>query len=60
MKTFANFYSNRSSKTNYVILSLYYVVSKYTENNLLKTENFGEIFFEVANNLFANLFQSIF
>ena len=40
-------------KTNYVILNLYYVVGNYKENHFLKTENFGEIFFEVANNLFG-------
>ena len=40
-------------KTNYVILNHYYVIGKYKENHFLKTENFGEIFFEVANNLFG-------
>ena len=40
-------------KTNYVILNLYLFVGDYKENHFLKTENFREIFFEVANNLFG-------
>ena len=40
-------------KTNYVILNLYYVIGNYKENHFLKTENIGEIFFEVANNSFG-------
>ena len=40
-------------KTNYLILNIYYVVGDYKENHFLKTENIGEIFFEIANNLFG-------
>ena len=40
-------------KTNYLILNIYYVVGDYKENHFLKTENIGEIFFEVANNSFG-------
>ena len=40
-------------KTNYIILNLYYVIGDYKENHLLKTGNFVEIFFEVANNSFG-------
>ena len=40
-------------KINYVTLNLYYVVGDYKENHFLKTENFREIFFEVANNFFG-------
>ena len=38
------------AKTNYAILNLCYVLGDYKENKLLKTENFGEIFFEVGYN----------
>ena len=38
-------------KPNHVILNIYYVVGDYKENNLLKTENFWEIFIKVGNNL---------
>ena len=40
-------------KTNYAILNLYYVVGNFKEINLLKIENFGEIFIEAANNSFG-------
>ena len=39
-------------KSNSVVLNLYYKVGDYDKNDLMRTENFGEIVFEVANNLF--------
>ena len=39
-------------KSNSVVLNLYYKVGDYDENDLMRTENVGEIVFEVANNLF--------
>ena len=40
-------------KTKAIVLNLYYMVGEYIRNDIIITENFGEIFFEVANNPFG-------
>ena len=40
-------------KTKSVVLNLYYVVGDSGKNDIMRTENFGEIFFEVAHNSFG-------
>ena len=41
------------AKMRSVVLSLCYLVDDHASNNIIRTENFGEIFFETANNLFG-------
>ena len=40
-------------KTRSVALNLYYSVGDYARNDIMRTENFGEIFFEISNNPFG-------
>ena len=40
-------------KTRSVVLNLCYLVSDHASNDIIRTENFGEIFFEIANNPFG-------
>ena len=40
-------------KTRSVALNLYYSVGDYARNDIMRIENFGEIFFEISNNSFG-------
>ena len=40
-------------KSKSVVWNLYYVVGDSSKNDIMRTENFGEIFFEVPNNSFG-------
>ena len=40
-------------KSKSVVLNLYYVVADSGKNDIMRTENFGQIFFEVPNNSFG-------
>ena len=40
-------------KTRSFMLNLFYLVGDHASNDIVKTENFGEIFFEIAKNPFG-------